>query len=1091
MIEPCEITEHFRLERVLKSSRSGIVFRAIDPTSQDPVVIKLITPGGPGDQHLGLEHFSTAVQALTRVRIPGFPLLLDWGWTPDMSAFMVMEFLAGTRLDTLTGAPPARILGLLIQLIDALEALAAADIVHGNVAPENLMAVPEEGGEYLAVLGFGTAAFRWPTMAPVRWGLESSTADFMAPEWVTPPAGGAPDWRADLYAFAQTACRLLNVDVLDIGDGPPTIALPPEVHEAVPDGDRLEAILTQALEHDPAQRPSSWSEVRGAFAAAAGAEAVDGSPYRTRRMSPDQPVSAETIRIPVAPTAEPTSASFDDGDDIGRTKVLTPERLAAMKAAEAAARGTVPAACAASDRIPGNGTGLPAVGTESTAARVPSPESATTDEAAANPPSSLITGWKLERTQAFPTPTTELAADSETAAPQSALDEENLPTPDLDAAATLASEMPPGSPASQVPLGAAEPASSERAAVSFAAATPHSRQSPPGPVARDANTQVTQAPLITAKELERTEAFTTLAAELPSSENAAPQSALGEENLPAPTPDVATTLVSEVPPGSPAPQVPLGAAEPAPEAAGGKGDESPIPAVDEAEVAWPAPTPAIPPPPPSVAPPPNPPVAVSDAAGAGESSGAAPAVASVEFAPEGQVPLTTGPAEIPETTRVVAPAALPAQRPTPPPARARRRWWPWALAACLVIAALGIGGVLLWQQQEEAAARVRAAARPTQRPPTPRPTLGPSAPPAAVAVVDALADALGRGDLKSARQTLDRLTPEARTTLPSEETSRLGELEIAFVAARREHTIRQLRRGFQAGDIRMLRDALAGATREDLALFGRDADTAQTVEEARRAVNVYSLLQRATTAGNHAEVLQEAQTLLQLLAKSPQALEARGTAAAALEAQADAAVRGGQWDLATTRLDAIRRFWPDRPGLAARFDRIAGEREADDRVERAIAAAGRAEAERQPEKGLDALRAVTPTVRTHARWDEAKGRLDRLLVEVDAASPAVELRPGFKLQYDKGKLATIAVRARDDHAVKEVRVFARVEGSATFQEFPANRGAAGEWSVELSPSFHGNKTVEFYVVATDVSGHAGNLGGADKPLKLKKKGWLF
>jgi hypothetical protein len=43
------------------------------------------------------------------------------------------------------------------------------------------------------------------------------------------------------------------------------------------------------------------------------------------------------------------------------------------------------------------------------------------------------------------------------------------------------------------------------------------------------------------------------------------------------------------------------------------------------------------------------------------------------------------------------------------------------------------------------------------------------------------------------------------------------------------------------------------------------------------------------------------------------------------------------------------------------------------------------------------------------------------------------------------------------------------------------------YTVELSPAFHQNGMVEFYVVATDVSGHTGSFGSPDHPQQLKRR----
>jgi hypothetical protein len=43
------------------------------------------------------------------------------------------------------------------------------------------------------------------------------------------------------------------------------------------------------------------------------------------------------------------------------------------------------------------------------------------------------------------------------------------------------------------------------------------------------------------------------------------------------------------------------------------------------------------------------------------------------------------------------------------------------------------------------------------------------------------------------------------------------------------------------------------------------------------------------------------------------------------------------------------------------------------------------------------------------------------------------------------------------------------------------------YTVEIPPSFHHNGDVDFYVEATDLSGHQSSLGTRDKPLQLRRK----
>ncbi len=96
------------------------------------------------------------------------------------------------------------------------------------------------------------------------------------------------------------------------------------------------------------------------------------------------------------------------------------------------------------------------------------------------------------------------------------------------------------------------------------------------------------------------------------------------------------------------------------------------------------------------------------------------------------------------------------------------------------------------------------------------------------------------------------------------------------------------------------------------------------------------------------------------------------------------------------------------------------------------------------------------------------------------------LRDGFLLDYDRGTVVNLSFRASDDYQVKEVKLLARPEGGK-YRELPLAKTRSGYYTVEIQPAFHQNGTVDFYGVATDLSGHETSLGSRDKPLQLKRK----
>ena len=339
-----EITESFRLERVLKSSTSGIVLRAIDPATQAAVAIKLIPCGAPAHLEANQQRFLQAMSALASLRPPAFPRLLDHGFTPDSSAFMVMDFVEGTRFDALPAAPASRLLGLVLGAVDGLERLAAAGVFHGSLAPDNLFAVTTDDKESVRILGFGTATYHAGD-PPGRLEL-APTVDFRAPERLDPTmAVSAPDWRSDIYSLALTTATVLHGQVSSPEDAMPRVAFPGPVKTELADAAALLAIVERALRRNPAERPT-WEEFgRGLRQALSGApaEVVAGGAATGAEVAPPAMlesaalVEPDDLQLEGAPawlagtgsTAPPSPPPAGEGGTMEDTNPVPPRRLTA------------------------------------------------------------------------------------------------------------------------------------------------------------------------------------------------------------------------------------------------------------------------------------------------------------------------------------------------------------------------------------------------------------------------------------------------------------------------------------------------------------------------------------------------------------------------------------------------------------------------------------------------------------------------------------------------------------------------------------------------------------------------------------------
>jgi hypothetical protein len=236
-----ELTDRYALEKILRSTRGGTILRAADTRSGQAVAVKLITAASPPLLVRKAPELEKLGAALESLREPSLPAVTDFGFTTDGSAFLVLELLEGKTLDTLAG-PPRRLLGLLAQALDGLEALARRGIAHQNLSADNLLVVGAPPEERVKVLGLGSALFR-----------------------ATEPA---PDGRDDLAAFARICCQALGIAVAP-GESP-SVQMPFALTLELANSDALRQILERCLRSAPAERPSH-QEIRDAFRLALGA----------------------------------------------------------------------------------------------------------------------------------------------------------------------------------------------------------------------------------------------------------------------------------------------------------------------------------------------------------------------------------------------------------------------------------------------------------------------------------------------------------------------------------------------------------------------------------------------------------------------------------------------------------------------------------------------------------------------------------------------------------------------------------------------------------------------------------------------------
>ena len=270
---------HYKISSQLGEGGMGVVYEAEDTNLGRHVALKFLSPSMANDENL-LQRFQREARAASALNHPNI-CTIHGIEQHESEHFIVMELLDGVSLADRIRTGPLdidQLLGLGVQIADALESAHSKGIVHRDLKPANIFVTSRGQAK---ILDFGLAkidqqkpeaASNVPTAIAdhlTSAGATMGTVAYMSPEQAR---GEITDARTDIFSFGTVLYQMATGVLPFQGDTSAVVfdailnrdaALLNEVNPSLPA--ELGRIVSQMLEKDRDLRFQSATEVKTAL----------------------------------------------------------------------------------------------------------------------------------------------------------------------------------------------------------------------------------------------------------------------------------------------------------------------------------------------------------------------------------------------------------------------------------------------------------------------------------------------------------------------------------------------------------------------------------------------------------------------------------------------------------------------------------------------------------------------------------------------------------------------------------------------------------------------------------------------------------